>query len=138
MKSLSVLGGLLILVTSLIGSNQAFAHGGYPSDTIPAAHTFARQVEHFQHVIENEVEYSHLADDVEHLAEAADQFHHAVEGGAPFRHAMRDFFSLRMQYDHVRQAFYRAHDVHHDSHVANDWNKVEQTFGELARSIRLF
>lgn len=139
MKKLSVLGGLLFLVTSLVGSNQALAHGGgYPSATIPAAHAFARQVEHFQHVVENEAEYSHLAHDVEHLAETADHFHHAIEGGAQFHHAMRDFLSLRMQYNHVRQAFYRSHDVHHDAHIANDWNRVERAFSEVSRSMRLF
>lgn len=138
MKNLSLLGGLLFLVTSIIGSNPALAHGGggYPSATIPAAHAFARQAEHFHHVIENESDYSHLAHDVEHLAEAADHFHDSVEAGASFWHALRDFYNLRQEFNHVRQAFYRSHDVHHNPHIANDWNRVEQDFNQLAGTIR--
>lgn len=134
MKKLSVLGGLLFLATSFFGNTQALAHG-YPTDAIPAADNFAREGGHFHHVVENRTGYSHLAHDVEHLAEVAEHFHHSVEGGASFLHALRDFRSVRIKYLHVRQAFYQAHNVHHDSHIEADWNKLEHAFDELAATM---
>ena len=35
---------------------------------------------------------------------------------------------------HLRQAFYYAHNTHHNYHIQHDWQDVEYAFGNLARS----
>ena len=101
-----------------------------------SAHELDRAADHFHELLHNYIGYSHLTNDAHMLAAAAEHLHQLAEnnGSAGCEHLRYDFNNVQQSFMHLRQAFYYAHNTHHNYHIQHDWQDVEYAFGNLARS----
>ena len=78
---------------------------------------------------------SHLSDDARALASLSEYFHQSVEGGAAPYQLTDEFRSVEREYRRLARELEGAHQVHHDSHFADDWASMEQAFADASAMV---
>ena len=127
---------LVLLLVLAAGTAYADDSGCVQAHHIKAAaHEVEKQARHFDRVLVRVEGYSHISDDSLNLAEAAEHLHHMANANRSSCHHLRqDYGNVVRLFDHFDSAFEKAHHIHNNHHVAEDWHEVEHAYLALASS----
>lgn len=101
-----------------------------------AAHELDDAASHFYKVTKHLSKHSHISKDAKKLDKAAHHFHKRVERGVSYKHLAKDFYDLEYSYRHLTYQLRYARHSHHNPHFMRDWNRVEQAWERLSRSMK--
>ncbi len=122
---------LIIAAVVLFSLSSAYARCYNTSEIIRNAHEVVSEAKHFDKMIDRIAGYSHLSKDVHALENEANHFHRSVDRGVNCRHIRRDFRDVAKKYRHLSDVLRRAHRVHNNRHVMNDFHDLQYAFQDL-------